>query len=214
MMVLDMKPTCFMDFDGPINDNSRRLYQFLVNNASFDVKSVLSISEFWTMKRLGVSEVDWIGRVLGQYVDMDGWNKKKLEEIETESYLKLDSLHPKALGALRDLSNTYRVVIVTRRNNQAGVIDQIDQYGVDKYLDDVLVIPQGEEKKSEAIRYRFKIEKHDILVGDTEDDIIAGLELAIKTYFVLSGIRSKWIVSRLNAIDKVEIINDISEIPV
>ena len=35
-----------------------------------------------------------------------------------------------------------------------------------------------------------------MMVGDTEDDIVAGVKLGIQTFFTLSGIRSSWIIEK------------------
>lgn len=203
-----------MDFDGPINDNSRRLYQFMINNVSIDISSVISVEEFWTLKRLGIHEADWVGNILGIVISKEKWDRRKSIEIEKESYLRYDQMHLGAKDALREIAKYYNVVIVTRRNNADGVKKQIEKYGLNSLISSLLVIPQGTVTKAEIISNHFVVGANDIFVGDTEDDISSGLELGIETVFVLSGIRSKWIVSKLKAVDKVTIINDISEIRV
>lgn len=203
-----------MDFDGPINDNSRRLYRFMINNISTDISRVISLEEFWTLKRLGIHEADWVGHSLGITINKAVWNRRKSIEIEKEAYLRYDQIHFGAKDALGELAKYYNIVIVTRRNNADGVKRQIEKYGLNSLISSLLVIPQGKVTKAEIISARFLVGANDIFVGDTEDDIISGLELGIETIFVLSGIRSKWIVSKLKAVDKVTIINDISEIRV
>ena len=45
--------------------------------------------------------------------------------------------------------------------------------------------------------------------GNTEDDIMAGCNLDINTFMVLSGIRDKWVIDKFR-LSNVEIIQDVS----
>lgn len=57
---------------------------------------------------------------------------------------------------------------------------------------------------------RFAVNADDLFVGDTEDDIVSGNDLGCKVYFVLSGIRGRWLTQKLNL--DVNVIQNISEL--
>lgn len=56
----------------------------------------------------------------------------------------------------------------------------------------------------------YDVKKDDILVGDTEDDLVSGFNLGCKTYFVLSGIRGEWLKQKVNF--PVLMVKDITEV--
>ena len=207
-----MKPNCYMDFDGTVNDNSDRLYQFMIDKLGDDISDILTKEEFWELKRYGINEVDWLNDKLNLSIDKEAYNLRKLEEIENETYLEYDKLISDSCNSFKLLSEKYNIHVITRRSNREGVLRQINKYGLNKFASSIQVIPQGNIKKSQIIRDNYNVDANDIIVGDTEDEIVTGLELEVQIYFVLSGIRSSWIVHKLEAADKVTIISNISDL--
>ncbi len=211
-MIEKIKPNCYMDFDGPINDNSRRLYQFMIDNIPLRLMNVLSLEEFWSLKRMGIHEVDWLNNNFNTNIDKLMWDEKKRKDIESSRYLKLDVIQNGGVHALSSLAEVYKINIVTRRNNKHGVLRQIKEYGIDSYLSGLTVIEQGKKTKAEVICSKYTVGDQDILIGDTEDDLIAGQTLGICTFFVLSGIRDKWILHKIGITDRVKVVGTITEI--
>ena len=201
-------PFCFIDFDGTINDCRIRLYQFFINNASADHHPLLSLEEYWNLKRMGINEVRWINEKMDKSINEEEWSKKKIHEIESLSYLKYDRLFPFSNNALLRLKNKYRIVLVTKRMSEENLIRQINDYGILSYFDDILCISGKETEKQDVVRNKYELSSSCIFVGDTEEDIRAGLELKCSTFFTLSGIRGMWI-TRLFEGEQIHIIDSI-----
>lgn len=186
-----MKPNCYIDFDGTIVSNKKRLYQFFVDHIPEQYRQILNADEFWALKRMRVHEIEWLNSALNASVDKATYDAQKIEEIEKEKYIALDYLIDPSGKALTRLGEQYKMVLVSRRSHPDALLREIERLGVRPYLDDIVIVPHGKMKKSEYIHSRHEVHTDDIMIGDTEDDVRCGHELGIKTYFVLSGIREQ-----------------------
>ena len=193
----------FLDFDGTLVSNKKRLYRFFRENIEPEFRNVLTINEFWNLKRLGINEIDWLNSQFSADLNLSLWNKKKLEEIEEWHYLSYDILFPASPGALDSLSTRFEIILVSRRSNADNFYKELDSFGLRKYFSDIILIPHNGEPKSTWITNRYKnIQQNELLVGDTEDDMRAGLALGLRTFFVLSGIRGPWMIQKYFANEK------------
>lgn len=201
---------CFIDFDGTIVSNKKRLYRFFIDNIPAEYADVLSEDEFWQLKRMAVNEIEWLNKQFDMNFSVSDWAAIKQSLIETPKYLCHEELFDFSHEALRELSKKFFLVLVTRRENHAGVMEEITRFGLMEYFDDIIVLKHDRTSKSSAVISRYTVSANDIFVGDTEDDIRAGQELGCLTYLVLSGIRGSWIQYKFDA--GVNIIKDIREI--
>lgn len=205
-----MKNKCFIDFDGTIVNNKKRLFQFFIENIDDRYKAVIDCDEFWTLKRNQINEIEWINKVFNEKFSVSEWNKAKAKKIESDYYLSFEELFDFSIEALKKLSEKYYLILVTRRENKAGLYNELDKFKIKNFFDDIIVLSHNSIKKSDAILEKYEVKQDDIFVGDTEDDIISSNILGCKGYFVLSGIRSQWLVQKLG-ID-VNIISNINEL--
>lgn len=183
----------FIDFDGTLISNKQRLYKFFHDYLPEDLKNIFNIDEFWTLKRCKINEIDWINSCCNTKLSSVEFSQKKKEKIEENEYLQYDELFPFTLKALNYLKTKGSLHLITRRSNKTNALNEITHFGLDSYFDDIKVIPHGTMTKAEVIRKEYNITKNDFFIGDTEDDISTGINLGIKTIFVLSGIRGKWL---------------------
>ncbi|MDF2881842.1 MAG: family hydrolase [Clostridiaceae bacterium] len=211
-----MKANCFIDYDGTLTCNKKRLYTFFIQNVPTKYKSVLSEEEFWSIKKLGINEIEWINNKFNDTLNGKCWNELKKQCIENEEYLLYNKLFDYTKCELERLKEDYRLILVSRRSNAKNLISEMEREGIIHFFDDIVIVPHDKYSKAEHIRRNKNIEltNDDIFIGDTEDDIITGIELNIEMYFVKSGIRSNWIISKLGVADykKLQIINDIREV--
>lgn len=203
-----MRPNCYIDFDGTIVSNKKRLYQFFLDHIPEQFKNCLTEDEFWLLKRMRINEIDWLNNVFKAEIDRNRYDAQKVKEIESEIYLQLDYLIDPSEEALKKIKEQYNVVLVSRRTNADALRKEIDRLGVSKYLKNIIIGPHDNTAKSEYIRRMEHVHDEDILIGDTEDDIVSGKELGITTYFVKSGIRSEWIVKKFQY-PKIKIVDSI-----
>lgn len=207
------KKKCFIDFDGTIVCNKRRLYKFFLNNIEKKYEEVFTEDEFWTLKRLGVNEIDWINSKFCESISKKNWNDKKIKLIETEEYLKYDRLFSYSKQALEKLSEDYQLILISRRSNASGLLSQLEELEIKNLLDEILIVPHDNQTKAEFIlRNNIKVGNEDIFIGDTEDDIDSGIALGVKVFFVKSGIRSNWIIKVNNKYKNVIIVKTINEV--
>lgn len=207
------KPNCFIDFDGTIVCNKKRIYQFFTDNIDDKYKKCLDIDEFWNLKKLGINEIDWINEKYNDNLDKNKWTRLKKENIEKEEYLKHNSLFSYSINALTQLKNQYNLILVTRRSNEQNLMQELENLNLICLFEDILVMSHGNRSKASVIRQFYRTNYKDILIGDTEDDISSAVDLNIKPIFVKSGIRSEWILRRyfkhVSNIICIQSINDI-----
>ncbi len=208
------KPYCFLDFDGTLVSNERRLYQFFINNLPDGFRDVLSMQEFWALKRLGIHEVDWINSKLHLGMDTAEWNARKSEEIEEACYLALDDKFDYVDETLRRLKRSYRLILISRREDRKGLLDELQRLGLTEFFESIEILRHNEEGKGKVIRQKYgDADESSILAGDTEDDMQACMDNAVRGYLVLSGIRGRWISHRFTGQKRISIVNDIRELP-
>ena len=204
-----MKPNLYMDFDGTLVSNKQRLYRFFINNIPEEYRNVLSADALWDLKRKGVHEIDWLNAQYHAGLDRTPYDELKKRDIEKPEYLQFEELLPHSIDALIMLRSKYRIVLISRRSKPEGLYSEINRFALRELLDEIHVIPHDGTPKDEYVRKHFKVSEDDIFVGDTEDDIVAGRKLDIRTYLVLSGIRDEGIIEKCD-LTGVESIPDIS----
>jgi phosphoglycolate phosphatase-like HAD superfamily hydrolase len=191
------KHRVLLDFDGTLISNKRRLYAFYYENIGQAYKQVLNINEFWSLKKLGIHEIGWLNSKCDSNMDIKEWEEKKFHDIESLHYLKYDQLFPFTRTTLNYLDEKYIIYLVTRRTNEENLYRQLASLELSRYFKEVIVIPHNGEPKANILKGAIKnIGPEDVIVGDTEDDIATGILMGVKTFFVLSGIRGRWVIQK------------------
>lgn len=204
---------CFIDFDGTIVCNKKRLYSFFIDNIDKLYSNALTIDEFWSLKKMGINEIDWINQKYNTSIDKNNWDNIKIQQIESEYYLKYNQLFIYSAEALNKIRQSYNLVLVTRRSNKENFWKEIKSYNIEKNFDNILIIDHNNEGKANIIKRYYKINCNDILIGDTEDDMKAAVDLNITGIFVKSGIRSEWILKKyFSNYNKILCYKDINQI--
>jgi phosphoglycolate phosphatase len=177
--------TIFFDLDGTLIDGKERLYRLFI-----DLTQNLKVSseEYWQLKR-AMFDHDWILSNLFNYSDIQlaNFHETWLELIESEKYLKFNKLFDYTIPLLNKFKK-YPLYIVTSRQLEQSVLDEISKMGILNYFRDILVTKKNQTKK-ELITERINTYPSDIIVGDTGIDILTGKNLNIRTVAVLSGFR-------------------------
>ena len=105
---------------------------------------------------------------------------------------------------------------MTKRQSRKQLLIQLHNLGIDQSFDDLLV---NESKsvgkkvsKAALIRHHHGFTPEtSCLIGDTEDDLLAGKELGIMTIAVLSGLRNQAILTRYQPNHVVENISELGK---
>jgi phosphoglycolate phosphatase-like HAD superfamily hydrolase len=117
-----------------------------------------------------------------------------LATIESPEMLVLDRVHPGAPEALRQLrENGHRLALVTSRQHEANLLDQLEAQGLGSSFDLVVVAVGAETgvKKAAAYTDRRPPSACSAWIGDTEVDIEAARVLGAPSFVVSNGLRTR-----------------------
>jgi len=194
--IMKNKANCFIDFDGTIICNKRRLYKFFIDNIDNAYVKSITIKEFWNLKRMGINEIDWVNDKYDSLINKKTWNELKKKHIEDKEYLKFNKLFAYSVNAIDKIKSIYNLILVTRRSNKENFLSELKNYKIEKIFDDILIINHSDNGKADIIKKNYNVSNNDIIIGDTEDDLKAAVDLNIVGIFVKSGVRSEWIINR------------------
>jgi phosphoglycolate phosphatase-like HAD superfamily hydrolase len=195
------------DFDGPIMDVSERyyrVYEFCLEKTRYpeQVVRLLSLSEFWQMKRDCIPETE-IGKISGLDENQAlAFSKLRKQTVHTQPYFEYDTL---AVGAVDTLTKIQKLgidlAVMTMR--RVGELDfALTKCDLGKFFpenrryclsNDYIKTRDIEDKPllmKRAIS-ELPIAVDTWMVGDTEADIAAAQKHGIKVIAVECGIRSK-----------------------
>jgi len=190
----------FLDLDGVILDPSERLYQVYVTLAARLEGKILPKGEYWQMKRRKTSIEEILERSGLDPGLTESYAKQKGEVIESIPFLKYDRIIPGADRSLEHLVEKHQLTLVTLRSSRAALDWELKYMDIRRYFGEVLSgnsvnVQDYSGLKAGLIKDKFKVlDPRDIIVGDTETDILAGQELGIRTVAVLSGMRTECIL--------------------
>jgi len=197
----------YIDFDGVIIDNSYKLYA--IYKKLMTGKKILSENEYWNLKKMQILEEEIVKKSFNNDAFISNYTKRRLELIESEEYLKYDKIIDGVIGVIKKLKEKNKIVLTTRRCKKDTLFKQLKRLNLLNVFDAVL-IPEGKTKENLILEDSSFDKEDSIIIGDTEEDVIAGKKLGIKTIAVLSGIRCKKYLKNYNPD---VIIKDISNLP-
>lgn len=172
------KPAIAFDFDGTLLD-SRKRHQVVLNEILKEYDIELDTSDLIEFKRENKSNVDYL---ISKGINDDLAHKiqtKWIELIEKEQYLSFDTLYAHTIKLLEQYSNEYSLILVTARNNKAGLENQIDKFDLRKYFKEICVVNSGKNASNDKAQI-LKEKNATKFFGDTLSDKkaadIAGIE--------------------------------------
>jgi len=187
----------FLDLDGVILDPSERLYQVYVTLIARLKGQILPKDEYWEMKRKKASIEEILCRSSLDPGLTKSYANQKRELIESIPFLKYDKIIPGTIPSLKHLATKYQLILVTLRGSRPALDWELEYMDIRRYFGGVLsgnnINMRTDSKfKASLIKDKFEVlDPSDIIVGDTETDILAGQELGIRTVAVLTGMRTE-----------------------
>jgi phosphoglycolate phosphatase len=187
-----MNKNIFFDLDGTLLDCRWRLFNLFVELTS---QNKFDFNNYWEIKRQRTTQADMLYNYFN-YSDtkINKFKKRWLSKIEDKERLKQDIPFPKSKELLEILFKKYNLYIVTNRQQEDLTIEQIKLYGWLNYITKVLVTKQ-KKSKFELVKEFVKVNKDDIFIGDTGEDVLTGKLLGIRTIAVSSGFLNKQVLS-------------------
>lgn len=209
----------FFDLDGPILDVSEKYYRVYSDILSQNGFKVLSKSEYWNAKREKIPDLEILQRsIAGPFLESYLYERKLL--IESDPYLMYDKLQDGAVQVLEKLSENNELILVTLRTYPEQLQKELRHLNLDKYFAAVLTSP-AESSPRWTIKVSLiknflagKTITGGVMIGDTETDILAGNSLGYRTVGVLSGIRSRRLLSEAQPSYLVDTIRDILDLSI
>jgi len=180
-------PCIFFDLDGTLFDSRERLYKLF---SCLIPENTLSFDAYWEIKR-EQKQHDYILKEYYHYsreaiIDFD---QKWLSEIEQPQWLQYDKPFVWVADFLNYLHPNYQLYILTSRQSEKAVKEQLYQYEWSKLFSEILVTKQYREKSDLIDSFSMNKAKS-WMIGDTGKDIQTGQKIGIKTAGVLTGFRN------------------------
>jgi len=175
-------PHLFLDLDGTIISVASR--HFLVFQKVAASLSLPEISQeiYWKRKRKHL--LPWEGMDETRSKEFRNQFKKESEDPQS---LVLDSIIPKMEIVLKELRQSYSLVLLTKRHNREHLLSQLKQLTLLPLFSDVLT--PTDEKSQAIISYGYT--PVDWVIGDTEEDITSAHDVGLQSIAVTWGLRDE-----------------------
>ncbi len=207
-------PRLFTDFDGPIMDVSERYYQVYllcvkqIRQPDQPV-SILSKSAFWDLKRAKTKEQE-IAVLTGLHEGNQPhlfWELRR-QTVHTDPYFQYDRLIPTAITALEKVQAAgWELAVMTMRRTRE-LIPVLENYDLARFFapecrfhlaDDFIKTDDVNDKTNLMRQAQVLLPPTETqwMIGDTEADLLAAQRHQISAIGVLSGIRDKTQLEKL-----------------
>lgn len=170
--------TIYIDLDGTMLDIKKRYYKAYEELVGPDA---LTREEYWDRRSLEGSNEAILKRQGFSVNAMNKFAEKWLQIIESDRLLDLDSLIPEIDSLIGRSSENW--IIITRRRSRRNLLKQLKKLGALGYFNRVINI-------KDKTKYTLKASDTDLVIGDTEDDIVLAKNNGLKSVAVAWGLRS------------------------
>ena len=183
-----MNKVIVIDLDGTLIDSRKRSHELF----NFLTAANISFDDYWQLKYNGTANSE-ILKVKFSWSDhsIQEFKQQWKELIEDPRWLPHDALFHYTVNALNRLHACgFDLWLLTARYNPATLADHLQELDLKKYFKKVIAVG-GISTKAAAVAK--EVQNHSIayVIGDSEDEIRAGLLSGIPVISVLSGVRSK-----------------------
>ncbi len=151
----------YFDLDGTLIDVRKRHYAAYVDTARELGLTPLSEQAFWKERRGGAATEDLIGHVRSS--DRERFTERWRLRTDAPSYVRLDTLIPGARATLAALRKSYELVLVTLREDQETLLEQLDELSLSKFF--AAIYSSGEH-----VTQRSQAQLIDLFRGCTDED--------------------------------------------
>ena len=188
-----MSRVAYIDFDGTLSDCTQRIYKLFAELAA---DKNLSYEQYWNLRRQGNRQVLMLTKLYGYDKEKTAEFKKNwLEQIEQTRWLNEDEPIKGAAELLQYLAeNSWNRVLLTNRQSEQHLMQQLQAYGWQAEFEKVLVTKQRCSKLQLLKNFEKEsdlIPKEMIYIGDSIEDIRTAQEQRIPVIAVRSNLE-RW----------------------
>lgn len=183
------------DLDGTLlNPNIRRyrLHAYLTKKHGFNP---LHTREYIDIKRNGFTEEQIASKIGMNRKIFELYEKERMDLIESEKYLKLDTVKPHVIKLLHKLTKTHTLILLTKRKHKELCIQQLTRLGLLQFFSEIIIEPHGKLEALKKLKLSKRFKKI-IIVGDTSDDLYAARRADIPVLLVCDGVKSRATLSQ------------------
>lgn len=197
----------FFDLDGTIVDVAARHYEAYRRVVDANGDPTLAFEALWSAKRAGASWGDILAGS-GARLDPATFVRRFAHGVEQLDVLGLDTLV--APGVLNDLANEHRIYLVTHRWHRYNLMAELERLDILALFADVISAPapRGDQAAKAAMIGALAV-VGDVMIGDTESDVLAAQKLGITSIAVLSGLRDEAFLRNLHPDHVIDTIGDV-----
>lgn len=183
-----MKRKIFFDLDGTLIDSSQRMYTLF---CKLNTNCKMCYNEYWNIKKQGISQK----QMLMSYFN---YSENKCEEfhnnwmnnIENDDLLLLDKLFVNTIKILIKLIDNNDLFVATARQKKDSTIKELENLKIAKFFKSILITEQTISKDKIIRNNILDIDKNDVIIGDTIEDIDTGVKLGIRKFGISTGMLS------------------------
>jgi phosphoglycolate phosphatase len=186
--------TIVLDLDGPLLEGMYRHYHCYRDILLKHGFKPIPLDQYWQLKRSRINRRELLSLShADQFYDM--FLAEWLRHIETPKYLAMDQLQVGVLGILEDWKRLgIQLLLATMRNNANLLYVQLENLGLARFLDQVIVVGSqnfGTNKATEIEPFIRDLDRDKVIwIGDTEVDILAARELGVRICALTCGLRT------------------------
>lgn len=187
---MDMNKVAYVDFDGTVVDVIPRYFGILSSYLKDKVSTELNLEKYKILKRRGLKDHQIVLKLCDNFkLDINDYIQYKRENLESEFWLKRDVI----IGSPREAYNKlkslgYRVKLLTQRNHENRLLDQVKRLGLEECFDDIIVVKPLVGGNAKVNILKNKVNKKDIIIGDSSIEMECARYFNIKGYFVRTGL--------------------------
>lgn len=182
------------DLDGTLIDSTKRHYLLMARLLKEAEQRITHdfVQGYMSYKAAGNSGYQYLERILHIPSDLACTIQQKwIDEIESKYWLNYDKLYADAIPILDFLKeHNKRIIFLTMRKNEAFLHEELRMLGINIYPDEVIVLtPCGQIHKGDVLKKSNEV--IDFVIGDTETDYDAAVQVRAKSYILHRGFRNR-----------------------
>ena len=188
----------FIDLDGTLVDVSCRYYKLYRDLCQAVHLDPLPFKIYWDSRRqnMPLEHLMPEAEPATRRIYKEQW----LSLIESSHYLEYDQCVPGAVETLSAIAGRYKLFLVTMRHDRLLMERQLTRLALRDFFEQTICRSGQSDTRAkwELIRCHaeHKVSKA-VIVGDSEEDILAGKKLGFPTIGVASGIRTQEVLQDL-----------------
>jgi len=179
----------FIDLDGTILDVSAK-YNYAYG--ALKEKYGLPNLDYWNLRSNGFGFIDGLKSIGLPISKFEEFRFDWVSIIETRHALEYDKLFDGVGDKLLFLSKHFKLILCTSRKNHENLVAQINDLGIRGVFEVLMLASCGQSKGEEIIKYfknlKYENFSRDWIIGDTAEDMRAGVNANINTCGVLTGL--------------------------